>query len=631
MRRLALITALLLVGAALRLHGLGGMTGMVHYDEAYYGVDALSLVAQPRLTPFFPANFGRESLWMYLLAPSLAVFGGSSFALRIVAAFTGIVTLAAVYRLARELIGGRGALWALAALAVLFPHVLASHEAFRALLFPCVGALAFALLWSAHRTNQLRRWVAGGVLLGLLAYTYLAARLWIGLAGLTLLWWAARASSRRRGVLAAAFVAALVALPLVIYLVNHPAAADERVEQVLVTDLPMLANNVAAWLRIWTVEGSQDVVYNLPGRPLLDLPLALLLAAGIAGLLRLRRDKALWLIGLAGMSIASALPTDDPLKTLRYIGLYMPLAVLLGLGALTVERLILGMTRPYAKYAKQALVGALRAASLLPALLLVAAGADTVRDFDRWLSSPDLFFPMEQHLYASIDWLADHAPADAPVYFAPFSPDHPVLRLREWRLDARPVGAFLPAECFVLSAKPAYYMTIPVYTQGFADELGRYASVTVAQAGDPRYTIYRAEPQTAFPDHWTTIGDRIEAENVGALPDAAQNGDTLELTMAFRRVGAVDRPYTMFSHLYGTDEKVGIMLIGQDDEPICPSYPPALWRADETILQTYRIPVNTSVYGEFAVGIGIYDSITQALLPIGEGSTVAPIHRLRIN
>src|SRR4029079_4832652 len=123
MRRLALITAILLLGAALRLHGLGAMLGMTHYDEAYYGVDALSLIETPRFTPFFPDNFGRESLWMYLLAPSLAVFGGGAFGLRIVAVFTGIVTLAAVYRLARELIGRRGAVWTLAALAVLFPHV----------------------------------------------------------------------------------------------------------------------------------------------------------------------------------------------------------------------------------------------------------------------------------------------------------------------------------------------------------------------------------------------------------------------------------------------------------------------------------------------------------------------------
>ena len=64
---LILITAALLFGAAFRATGIDQMSEMVHYDEAYYAVDALSLIEQPRLTPFFPDNFGRESLWMYWL------------------------------------------------------------------------------------------------------------------------------------------------------------------------------------------------------------------------------------------------------------------------------------------------------------------------------------------------------------------------------------------------------------------------------------------------------------------------------------------------------------------------------------------------------------------------------------
>lgn len=626
-RRLALITALLLLGAALRLHGLGAMTGMVHYDEAYYGVDALSLLTQPRLTPFFPANFGRESLWMYLLAPSLAAFGGSAFALRIVAGFTGIVTLAAVYRLARELVGRRGALWALAALAVLFPHVLASHEAFRALLFPGVGALALALLWSAYRTNRLRRWLAAGVLLGLLAYTYLAARLWLGLAGLTLLWWLVRDwRARWRGILLAALVTGAIALPLALYLLAHPAAAGERVEQVVVSDLPTLLNNVVAWLRVWTVEGSGDVVYNLPGRPLLDLPLALLFAAGLIGLLRLRRDRAVWLIALVGASIAPALLTTEPLKPLRYIGLYVPLAVLLGLGAVAGERFFVRIARRGGLQIRSAML-----AAALPALLLVGAGANTLRDFDRWLSSPDLFMPLEQHIYAGIDWLAANTPADAPVYFAPFTPDHPVLRLREWRLGARPIGAFLPAECLVLSSRPAYYLTITAFTPGFSDWLSQYAAVTTVDAADPRYTIVRAEPSAAFPGDWTIFGGSLAVASIAPLPDAARSGDTLDLTLALRRMGDVERPYTLFAHLYGVDAQAGVTLIGQDDAPLCPSYPPALWRADETIIQRYHIPVTTALSGDFTVGIGIYDALTQDRLPIDAENSIQPLYHLRIN
>jgi 4-amino-4-deoxy-L-arabinose transferase-like glycosyltransferase len=635
MRHLAIVTAILLLGAALRLHGLGAMLGMTHYDEAYYGVDALSLIAQPRFTPFFPDNFGRESLWMYLLSPSLAVFGGGSFGLRIVAVFTGVLTLAAVYRLARELIGERGALWATAALAVLFWHVLASHEAFRALLFPLVGALAFAFLWQARRTDRLVFWMIGGVLLGLLAYTYLAARLWLALAGVTLLWWFVR--GRRRGTVVAAVIAGMISLPLLAYLLTNPAAAGQRVEQVAVGDVPTLLNNVVAWLGLWLIEGTQDVVYNLPGRPLLDVPMALLFIAGLVTVVTIvRRERAIWLVALIGVSIAPALLTTEPLKWLRAIGLNVPLAVVLGAGALGLERAFAlsgkkNLNHQDAKNAKNRLLGAQRAVPLLVLCLLVVAGVNTVRDFDTWVASPDLFFPMEQHLYAGIDWVAANTPPDAPVYFAPFAPDHPVLRLRERQLGERPVGAFMPAQCLVLNERPAYYFTLPMYTPGFAEQLGDYAAVETMEASDPRYTIYRAEPHAELPDDWTTIGGRIEAENINPLPGAARNGDTLELMMAFRRVGEVDRPYTMFAHLYGVDEKVGIMLIGQDDQPICPSYPPALWREGETIIQRYSIPVDTSVYGEFAIGIGIYDSVTLERLPVSGESSIQPIHRLRIN
>ena len=53
------------------------------------------------------------------------------------------------------------------------------------------------------------------------------------------------------------------------------------------------------------VQGASDVVYNLPGRPLLDLPLGLLFVAGIVALI-VRRDRSVWLILLAGASVATA-------------------------------------------------------------------------------------------------------------------------------------------------------------------------------------------------------------------------------------------------------------------------------------------------------------------------------------
>ena len=46
----------LLAGAFLRWAALEPLSHMINYDEAYYATDGLSLIQQPRLTPFFPAN-----------------------------------------------------------------------------------------------------------------------------------------------------------------------------------------------------------------------------------------------------------------------------------------------------------------------------------------------------------------------------------------------------------------------------------------------------------------------------------------------------------------------------------------------------------------------------------------------
>src|SRR5688572_19811526 len=163
---LACAVCILLAGSALRFQGVHTLTASRQYEEAYYAMDAATLLQQPRFVPFFPENYGRESAWMYVLAPFMAVFGYEAFGLRLAAALTGILTLAAVYRLGAEVFRSRwAALWTMAGLAVLYWHVHFSHLAWRALLFPCVGALAFALLWRARRTNRPVHWFAAGVLL----------------------------------------------------------------------------------------------------------------------------------------------------------------------------------------------------------------------------------------------------------------------------------------------------------------------------------------------------------------------------------------------------------------------------------------------------------------------------------
>jgi 4-amino-4-deoxy-L-arabinose transferase-like glycosyltransferase len=126
-----LLAGILLVAALMRWTALAQMRQMLDYDEAYYGFDALSLLYAPRLTSFFATNFGRESAWMYILAPFLAWFGANPFAMHLAAAFIGVLTVAATYRLAREVLNVQGATWAMAAFAVFYWPVHHSHLALR--------------------------------------------------------------------------------------------------------------------------------------------------------------------------------------------------------------------------------------------------------------------------------------------------------------------------------------------------------------------------------------------------------------------------------------------------------------------------------------------------------------------
>mgnify|MGYP001068239778 CR=1 FL=1 len=172
------IVPILLVGALLRWSAIGPMSNMLHYDEAHNGLDVLSLIQNPRLTPFMPANFGRESLWFYILLPFVAIWGAQPFALRLAATMTGILTLAALYQLGKKVLPPRAACWATLALAVCQWHVHLSRMALRTILLPLIGVLAFWSLFQACQTDRRSHWALAGVWTGLLLYTYFSSLLW---------------------------------------------------------------------------------------------------------------------------------------------------------------------------------------------------------------------------------------------------------------------------------------------------------------------------------------------------------------------------------------------------------------------------------------------------------------------
>ena len=245
------ILVILLLGAFLRWSGLGPMSDMLSYDEAYNGVDALSLLRSPRLTPFLPDNHGRESLWCYILIPFVAIWGARPFALRLAATMMGVLTMAATYRLGKELLSRPAACWVTLALGISQWHVHQSRTALRAILLPLIGTLAFATLLKARRTNKLSQWIYAGIWIGLLTYTYFSAVLWLLYALTLLVWWWFSDRGKRRGLVITFLVASLLFLPMIAYGIAHPQEIFQRPEAVRVSTLNEVWDNVRLWGKAW--------------------------------------------------------------------------------------------------------------------------------------------------------------------------------------------------------------------------------------------------------------------------------------------------------------------------------------------------------------------------------------------
>ncbi|HIC92782.1 MAG TPA: hypothetical protein EYP09_00830, partial [Anaerolineae bacterium] len=117
-----LLLAVTIVAAALRFYAIGRLPPGLYHDEAFNGLDALRVLEGERPI-FFPANNGREPLFIYLVALSVAALGRSPGAIRIVAAVLGTLTVPAAHLMAKAMFDRRVGLATAAVTAITLWHV----------------------------------------------------------------------------------------------------------------------------------------------------------------------------------------------------------------------------------------------------------------------------------------------------------------------------------------------------------------------------------------------------------------------------------------------------------------------------------------------------------------------------
>ncbi len=614
-----------------RLYRLGEWPPGPYRDEAYNGLDALG-VLRGDLHLFFPANNGREPLFIYLVALSVALFGPTVFALRLPAALVGALATLPVYLLGRDWFGRAAGLLAAVLWAITFWPVHLGRIGLRAGLLAPLLALAFWLGTRAWRERRRGWWLAAGLVYGLSFYTYLAARftpLLLGLFALYLIATGRRARLWDGGrVLWFALGAGLALAPLAFVFAADPALVFGRAGQVSILSpevsggdpLGALLGNAGRALGMYLWRGDDILRHNalldfaaapgaMVGRPAFDWLMVGPFLAGLLWCLRHWRRPAaafvvLWQLVMLGPTILA----EDAPHFLRVAGV-LP-------GAVLFPAIGLALLWQWARLP----VAPRRAAVVL---LLAGSAILTIRDYVDYAQQPDVAYLFEA---AAAD-LARAAAADADAGSAVlldrrFPDGWPSVR---YLLDGYPVTTFTPAEGLESLAAPTVVYVWPYDPLDFLPlAVAGPALVEVAPGplarGDLEpeayslFTRYAVTPLPTAPDSSAAFNfdNRYVLNPSAALPAA----DELAVDLRWRpgnNGSTASRLPNMFIHVMGPEG-----MLAQYDGPLLRGlWPTGGWSPGVAVGERYALdlprpfdPVGDSML------IGLYWPDTNERLPV---------------
>ncbi len=329
------LTAVLALATAARFYNLSTIPFGMWRDEARHGLEALRILDDPGYRPVYIPNISLPGLYPALLALDFTLFGASLASLRGLTAGAGVLAVAALWVVARQLWGPRVAIVAAILGAVGSWRVSIDRLAFDTAPTTLCTLTSFALfLVGVAQTRRggrgLLAFAGAGLLGGLAIYNYYPGRFALPvLAGAAIvLLLRERGGFARRfwpGLLLCAIVAALTLVPLGRYAIEQPDIFFKRTEQVFVlserflegrTKLEAIEQNVMRHVGMFNWRGEPNARHHAPGWPLLDAVTALCFALGLALAIRaaLRFNfPALFLLGwLVALLAPSIVSVDAP-------------------------------------------------------------------------------------------------------------------------------------------------------------------------------------------------------------------------------------------------------------------------------------------------------------------------------
>jgi hypothetical protein len=102
------------------------------------------------------------------------------------------------------------------------------------------------------------------------------------------------------------------------------------------------------------------------------------------------------------------------------------------------------------------------------------------------------------------------------------------------------------------------------------------------------------------------FGNVIRLVGYDAQEEGVAAGGTLAFTLYWQREEAVERPYTVFTHLI---DEMGILVAQQDNWPVQGQWPPTCWQRGEMVVDEYQMALPDELRpGQYTLLVGLYDA-----------------------
>src|SRR4030042_2144532 len=234
---LTLAITIIAIGFFARAYHISSLPPGVYPDEAVNGTDAITANETGNYRLFYANNYGREGLFINLIALGFRFFGVSVITLKMWAVFFGTLTVLGMILLAREFWNTwRAGLIAGFLYATSFWAINFSGISFRANMLPFVLVFSFYFLFRALRTEKYYDYILAGAFFGLGLHTYIAFRVTpaILVALLFVLIISKKKFFRTYWKPLAVYASSifLVALPMLLIFYFHPEYSETRSESV---------------------------------------------------------------------------------------------------------------------------------------------------------------------------------------------------------------------------------------------------------------------------------------------------------------------------------------------------------------------------------------------------------------